>query len=196
MRGPQAFFTFCPTKAAQTHALLGIYPQCLVCPAVRLDGILSSFVHVQMYGLGMLSAMRIFWICWLFMNIFPPCQHQSHCVHTHSVSRASLMLPMANIETSQCVRVWSLFPSPCQEIPQDLVLNPDAIFLKFLGVHQLLIFTSLRAVNNSCTLIPRTSCHVNTVTEVFIFPIVFWCILHHNRIIKYKHFDYVHFIWS
>lgn len=145
MRGPQAFFTFCLTKAAQTHALLGIYPQCLVCPTVRLDGILSSFVNVQMYGLGMLSAMRVSWICWLFMNIFPPCQHQSLRIHTRLYAGISDVLaecrtlfPVANIETSQCVRVESLFPSPCQDIPQDLVLNPDAFFLKFLGVHQLL----------------------------------------------------------
>lgn len=106
-----------------------------VCHAVRLDGILSSVMHVQTYGLGMLSAMHISWICWLFMNIFPPCQHQSHCIHTQLYTGISDVLagcrapfPVANIETSLCVRVESLFPSTCQDVPQDFVLNPDAFF--------------------------------------------------------------------
>lgn len=64
---------------------------------------------------------------------------------THSFRWASLMCWLSAERCSQwqtlkqaSVWVWSLFPSPCQDIPQDLVLNPDAFFLKFLRVHQLL----------------------------------------------------------
>lgn len=136
MRRPQAFFTFCLAEAAQTHALLGIYPPCLVCLTVtagRDSLLVHAWANVWSWrAIGHAHLVNMLTFHEYFLRW---CQHHSHCIHMQPYAGLSDVLaesrrlfPMANIETSQCVRVESLLPSPCQNIPQDLVGKPRCFF--------------------------------------------------------------------
>lgn len=128
------------------------------------DWVSFLFVHVQMYVLEMPSALHIFWITWLFMNIlvstwdpmhFPFCTHTY--MHTHTLPSLKRWLsvaacsPWINMDRMYCGIVESVFPSPCQGILLGWCFLTQMFMLSSLESETffLLFLTTFRIVNIS-----------------------------------------------
>lgn len=139
MRGPRAFFTFCLRQGCADTRAPGDLPT-MLCASCRTSeaGFSRRLCMCKCMGLPWpQSCASTEYVD--FSLIFFLCQHQSNSIQPQPYAglcdvsaEYRRLLPTANIETAKRVRVESLFSGPCQDIPLDLFLNPDAFFFFFL----------------------------------------------------------------